>query len=599
MKTKTLQKIDNKKIKTTWDLAKFFYKNGEDPQIEKDLQEIVSLCEQFEKKYRNETAYLENEEALYAALQECEALTKKIASSKPVLYFSYRLALNSADKEAEGKAAKYGDVLVKAHNKIMFFDLNLGKIQKENQEKFLKSDHLAHYRYLLKKTFENAQYNLTEPEEKILSIKSIASYGMWVDGVEKLQNKQFVRWEGKNVPVSEARELIDNLPTKKRHALHCLIMETLRDNVSDFAESEMNAVYTDKKIGDELRGFKEPYSATMLGYENDEQSILELVSAVTSAFDVSQKFYKIKARLLKEKTLTYADRGVGVGQTKTKFPLKNGIAIVSKIFEDAGPQYKEIFEQMLSNGQIDIFPKQHKRSGAFCSGEVESPTLVLMNYSDSLRSVETLAHEMGHAMHTELSKKQTPMYQNYTYSVAETASTFFEGLVFEEVFKTLSDKEKVIALHDKIQGDVASIFRQIAFFNFELELHKKIRAEGFVQKEDIAKLLNKHTSAYLGKTVKLEEVDGYFFIPVSHFRRFFYVYSYAYGQLISRALCEEYKKDHAFIEKITEFLSAGGSASPEEIFKRCGITTNKQFFEKGIQNIARDIDELDKLSKKK
>jgi oligoendopeptidase F len=595
---KTTEKVKNKKMKTEWDLGKLFYKNGNDPKIELDLAEIVSLCEQFEKKYRNETAYLENEEALYAALQECEALTKKIASSKPVLYFSYRLALNTADKEAEGKAAKYGDILIKAHTKTIFFDLSLGKIQKEDQEKFLKSERLSDYRYLLKKIFENAKYDLTEPEEKILNFKSVTSRGMWIDGVEKLQNKQTVHWEGKNIPLSEARELVAILPTKKRRTLHRLIMEKLRDAVSDFAESEINAVYTDKKIGDELRGFKEPYSATILGYENDEKSILNLVSAVTDAFPVSQKFYTIKARLLKEKALTYADRGADVGKTKAKFPIENGITLVTKIFEDAGPQYKEIFERMLANGQTDFFPKQNKRSGAFCSGEIESPTLVLLNYTDSLRSVETLAHEMGHAVHTEMSKKQRPIYQNYSTAVAETASTFFEGLVFEEVFKTLSDKEKIVALHDKIQGDIASIFRQVACFNFELELHKKIREEGFVQKEDIAKLLNKHMSAYLGKTVKMEDVDGYFFTSWSHIRNFFYVYSYAYGQLISRALCEEYKKDHTFIEKITEFLSAGGSASPEDIFKRCGITTDKEFFKKGIQNIARDIDELDKLSKK-
>jgi len=590
----------NIKLKTEWDLAHLFYKNAKDPKIEEDMNSIIAVCDAFEVKYRGRTDYLSDEDALLSALMESEDISERIGAAKPVIYFSYRRAINSADKEAEAMENKLGETITKAHNKILFFDLELGKIAPENQEKFLKSDKLAHYHYALKKIFESAKHDLTESEERILNLKYTTSRGMWIDGVEKLQNKQTVHFGGKDIPLAEAEELVSELPTKKRRELHLLIVEKLRDTAGDFAEGEINAVYTDKKISDELRKFPEAYSATIMGYENDEKTILELVETVTKLFSVSQKFYEVKTKLLGEKTLTYADRGAGIGKTKTTFPLEKGIEMVKKIFSDAGPKYIEIFERMLANGQIDIFPRQHKTSGAFCSGAIGTPTLVLLNYTDSLRSVETIAHEMGHAVHTELSKSQSPIYQNYTISVAETASTFFEGLVFEEVFKTLTEKEKMIALHDRIQCDISSIFRQVACFNFELELHKKIRAEGFVQKEEIAKLMNKHMQAYMGKTVKLDDVDGYFFIKWSHIRNFFYVYSYAYGQLISRALLEEYKKDHSFIEKIGQFLSSGGSKSPEDIFKDIGIdTSKKEFFEGGIRGIERDIAALEKLAKKK
>lgn len=585
------------KYKTEWDLAKLFYKNGKDPKIEEDVEKIIAACENFEAKYRTATDYMENEDALLAALQESERISEELGGAAPMHYYGYRLAVNSADKEAEAKSAVYGDMLTKAGNKIIFFDLNLGKIAPEVQEKFLKSEKLAHYRYALTKIFETAKHDLTEPEEKILNLKSQTSRAMWIDGVEKLQNKQSVKWGGKQVPLTEAGEMVSDLPVKKRRELHKLIVHKLRDTTADFAESEINAVYTDKKISDELRKFPEPYSATILGYENDEKSILELVGTVTSAFRVSKKFYAVKAKLLGETTLTYADRGAPIGKTKAEFPFEKAVEIAGKIFSDAGPKYKEIFDRMLVNGQIDVYPRQHKSGGAFCSGGIGSPTMVLLNHTGTVRSVETLAHEMGHAIHTELSKGQSPMYQGYTISVAETASTFFEGLVFEEIFKTLSEKEKIVALHDKIQSDIASIFRQIACFNFELELHRKIRAEGFVQKEEIAKLMNKHMESYMGKTVKFEDADGYFFVKWSHIRNFFYVYSYAYGQLISRALLENYKKDHSYIEKVEKFLSAGGSKSPEDIFKDIGIdTTKKEFFEEGIRGIEKDIATLEKLS---
>jgi oligoendopeptidase F len=168
--------------------------------------------------------------------------------------------------------------------------------------------------------------------------------------------------------------------------------------------------------------------------------------------------------------------------------------------------------------------------------------------------------------------------------------------VFEEIFETLSAKEKIIALHDRIQDDVQTIFRQIACFNFETELHKTIRLKGSLSKEEIGALLNKHMSAYLGPKFKLTELDGYFFVNWSHIRRFFYVYSYGYGQLISKALYKKYKEDKKYIHQIKKFLSAGGSKSPEDIFKDIGINTTKpDFFESGLKSIEQDIERLEKM----
>jgi oligoendopeptidase F len=252
----------------------------------------------------------------------------------------------------------------------------------------------------------------------------------------------------------------------------------------------------------------------------------------------------------------------------------------------------------LKNGQIDVFPKKGKTGGAYCSSSTGLPTLVLLNHISSMNSVMTVAHEMGHAIHSELSKTQPEIYQGYSTAVAEVASTLFENFAFDEVFETLSDKEKIIALHDRINDDISTIFRQIACFNFELELHKEIRAKGFVPKEEMAKLMNKHISSYVGGVMKLKENDGYFFVNWGHIRRFFYVYSYAYGQIISKALYAEYKKDKNFISKIEEFLKSGGSKSPYEIFKSIGIDTSKpEFFEAGLKQIEEDIKMLEKLTK--
>jgi oligoendopeptidase F len=169
-------------------------------------------------------------------------------------------------------------------------------------------------------------------------------------------------------------------------------------------------------------------------------------------------------------------------------------------------------------------------------------------------------------------------------------------IVFYDAFEKMTDEEKVVALHDKIGDDVQTIFRQIAFFNFEKELHLTIREKGSLSKEEMANLYRKHLGSYLGPDVIIPEHSGYQFASVPHFRSFFYVYSYAFGQLASKALYAKYKENPKFIEKIKQFLSLGGSMSPEDIFKSIGVdVTKSDFFEKGIKTIEEDIVLLEKL----
>lgn len=584
-----------KKIKTKWDLN-IFYKSGTDPQIRKDIEKAKKASLNFEKKYAKRDDYLKNENKLLKTLQDYEKLELD-NGTKPFLYFHYRKDLNGKDLEAEANINKIINELTKYGNKTLFFGLKLGKIEKKLQKKFLNSKKLAKYHYLLKKTFETSKYDLTEPEEKIMNLKSLPSYGLWVSGVEKLLSKQAIKFKGKEVSIGEAQNKVNSLDTKQRRELQDKILENLK-GISSFAESEMNAIVTNKKINDELRGFKYSYSATILGYENNEKGVLNLVNTVTKHFHISNRFYNLKKKIFGLKSMQYADRSAKIGKTKQKISFDKAYRMVYQILNDIDKEYVEILDRMLQNGQIDVYPKIGKSDGAYASSDVNVPTMVLLNQTDDFKSLLALAHEIGHAIHSELSKKQPVFYQGYTISVTEVASTFFEQLVFDAMFNKLSDKEKVTALHDKIQGDIETIFRQIALFNYEVDLHNAIREKGAITGENMGELHNKNMKAYLGPAFKMRELDGYFFIRWSHLRRFFYSYSYAYGQIISRALNEEFKKDKNFSKQIKKFLSAGGSKSPDDIFKDMGIDTTKpDFFKKGLLSVEEDIIKLEKLAK--
>jgi oligoendopeptidase F len=581
-------------MKTAWDL-RIFYNSKRDPRIKRDFNKLTSAYTAFAKKYQQQKQYLRKEKALLKALQDYEKLSTLGESAPVLLYLFLTRELDTEDSEAHALLTKLSTELTTFSNKILFFELELSKLPLVQQRKFLKSKLLAPHRYQLECLFKEGKYFLSEAEEKILNLKSLPSYELWVDGVEKVLNKQVVSFGKEQLPLPKAQNMIPNLPTKKRRELHAKTMECLK-LVSDFAESEINAVVLNKKIGDELRGYKEPYSATIQSYENDEKSVLNLVKVVTDNFSISHRFYRLKAKLHKLSELTYADRSASVGSVKRKFSFKDSAKLFEEVLATLDPLYVNIFKRFLDKGQIDVYPKKGKSRGAYCLGSIGNPTFVLLNHTDSFNSFTTLAHEMGHAIHTELAKAQPPRYQGYTTSVAETASTLFEALAFEHLFENLSKREQIIALHDKLSGDISTVFRQIAFFNFELDLHKSIRAEGSLSKEVIARLLNKHMDGYLGPSVKLTDDDGYFFVAVSHFRRFFYVYSYAYGQLISKVMAQRFVADRSYSKQIKEFLTLGNSKSPIDIFKQIGIdTTRPNFFAKGLQSIEQDIVRLENL----
>lgn len=578
---------------TTWNLT-VLYKNTKDPHILKDIARFEEAISRFEKKYKTTIQNFQKPAFLRVALTEYEKLSAMPEASRAGYYFGLRRELNAKDDEAEKLLNVLSDRLTKAGNKLLFFELALGKLPFPVQKKLLRDTTLTKFHYYLHNLFEEAKHHLSEPEEKILNLKGNTSYGLWVAGTEKILNRKSITWKGKKVPVAEAFELIARLPKTDRRKLWALCIEVLK-SLGEVAENEVTAIMLDKKVNDELRGFSKPYSATLLGNENSESSIEALIAAVKRNYGIAHRFYRLKAKMLGLKKLTYADRSATIGN-EPKISFNDATATLREVFHNVNPLYGNILDDMLEKRQIDVYPKSGKTGGAFCASLENLPTYVLLNYVPSTRSLMTYAHEMGHAIHAERSKLQPSVYQGHSTAVAETASTLFEQLVFDANLKLLTKKEKIVALHDQIQDAMSSIVRQVAFFDFEHELHLMVRKNGAVNENELAALMQKHLKAYLGPAVEVTRDDGYSFVYISHFRRFFYVYTYAYGNLISNAIAEKFKADKNFRKQIDQFLIAGCSKSPEEIFNAIGIDTTKPtFFELGLKKLSERIDELEAL----
>ena len=290
------------KIKTKWELDKLFYKGLGDQRLMRDATSGDKMISAFAKKLQADKRWLKDPKVLAHVLGEYEALSLT-ASPAPLMYPYYRKELDAQDKKAEALQNTLDERFTKRGNELIFFELELAKIPLTAQKKFLAAKELGEFHYWLTQLFETAKHNLSEAEEKILSLLSDVSGGRWVQMTENLLNTRTVLWEGSAVPLNRAQVLLTTLPTPKRRALHQTILKELKE-LSAMAESELNAIVTRKKILDELRGFKEPFDATIPGYENDRASVLALTAAVTKRFDIARRFYNVKTKMLGEKFLS-------------------------------------------------------------------------------------------------------------------------------------------------------------------------------------------------------------------------------------------------------------------------------------------------------
>ncbi len=591
----TLKQIPKRgKILTSWDLKKHFYTSENDPQIEKDMVRTESVYRRFARTYKNYN-FTQNAQTLLKALTDYEALVSLSYARKPVRYFDFRHTLNAKDSVAEKRSNLLENRLTKVANEVLFFDIALGKISKEKQREYLSDPKFSHFKYFLSRVFLSAVHTLTEPEERILNLKSGFSSGMWIAGTEKIISNREIFYEGQSIALPEAIEMIGAVNPEKKQGLWD-IATTEFEQIAEVAENEFNAIINNKKISDELRHYKKPYSQTIQSYENDEKSVETLIEAMsTKGFDLSKRFYTLKAKLQGKTQIAYVNKYDSLGIPK-HLPFTDAVDICREAFYGVRATYGEFFDKMLTEGTIDVYPKKGKRGGAFMASDVGLPSFVFLNHTNDVNSLYTLAHEMGHALHTSRSKTQSPLYESYSITTAETASTLFETIVTDALIQNADLSDQKILLHDKISRDITTVQRQIAFFNFELELHTHIRTQGAATKNELTAMMVKHLKSYLGKSITVTERDGLSFVYISHFRYFFYVYTYAYGHLMSSLMARNLLHDKSYAQKIDTFLSLGGSDTVENIFSAIGIQTRKvETFIEGLSLLEADIKKLEKM----
>jgi oligoendopeptidase F len=592
-----------KKIKTKWNLGLLFDNISE---IEKERNLVIKNTQKFVDKWKGKTDYLEKEDILKEALSDYEEWEKLYGCNcREVYYYLCKNSQDQNDPKIRAGLNKAEELSRKIANEMEFFSLSLGKIKPEDQEKFLKSEALKDYRYFLKKIFIKAKYFLSEKEERILNLKESTAYDNWVMMTSSLLSKEekVVLGEDKKKKERTFEEIMTLISNKKKTVRDgaAKALNEILSKYSDIAEIEINSVLHDKKVNDELRGLERPDKARHVGDGIDSEIVDILIDSVKNRFDISSRYYRLKAKILGVDKLEYHERNVECGNINKKYSYEEAFNSVDKVLGNLDPEFSKILNDFNNNGQIDAFPKKGKHGGAYCNHAlITHPTYILLNHTDELNDVLTLAHEVGHGINNELmKKKQNSLSFGSSLAVAEVASTFMEDFVLDDILEDANDELRFSILMHKVGGDVSTIQRQIACYLFEKDLHEEFRKKGYLSKEEIGTIFLKNMKAYMGNYVRQSEGAENWWIYWSHIRSYFYVYSYASGLLIAKSLQNSVKKDKDFIIKVKAILSAGLSDSPKNIFDNVGIDiTDKSFWNNGLEEIDNSLKEVERLAKK-
>lgn len=607
-KTKTDKKSTGAKPssgRTKWNFTPLLGETTEEV-IAKIRQKAETESYKFINKWKDREDFLNEPNILKEALDEYESWARLYgANSTEEYYYDLRHAQNQNDPVVKGKLAKADELGNKIQNDIRFFTLKLGKISEPKRAEFLTSSLLSNYHHFLEQLFAEAKHMLSDGEEKILTLESEPAHSSWIRMTEGFLSKEVreIKIKGKKEKVNyeQLLTLVSHQDKKIRDSA-TLAFNDIVAKYADTAEAELNAILQNKKVRDELRHFDRPDASRHLSDDINSEVVDALIKAVSEKWDISGRFYRLKAKMLHQPKLEYHERNVPVGKVDKEMPYTESVRLVEKVFAKLDPDFKAIYDRFNRSGRFDVFPAQNKHGGAFCaSGLMSHPTYILLNYTDRLNDALTIAHEVGHGINNELQRvKQNALNFGTPLATAEVASTFMEDFVLEEILRSeTSDEAKLSIAMMKLNSDVSSIFRQIACYRFEQELHENYRRQGYLSKTEIGKLFLKHMKSYMGPAVIQSTGAENWWVYWSHIRSFFYVYSYASGLLISKAMQNRVKQDPTFIEKVKEFLAAGSSASPENIFAEMGINiSDEKFWQDGLAEIDGQLKTAEKLAKK-
>ena len=392
--------------------------------------------------------------------------------------------------------------------------------------------------------------------------------------------------------------LSDPDATRRRQAAQALA-KSLDQRASTLALC-LNTLAFEKQVEDRWRKYPDPAASRHIANEVHADAVAALEEAVVDSYaSVSHRYYRLKAKVMGRTTLDQWDRNAPLDTAQPRtYAWDQAKAMVLESFSDLAPKFADTAQTFFTHPWIDARPRPGKQSGAYSHPvTADRHPYVFMNYMGERRDVLTLAHELGHAVHQTLAQPLGTLLADTPLTLAETASIFGEGLVFERLLANASKEERRGLLAGKIEDGINTVVRQIAFHRFETRFHAA-RLQSEVSPEEIGAIWLEVMGESLGPAIKLNPGYEHYWAYVSHFVHApFYVYAYAFGDLLVRGLMEKRREDpKAFAPLYEALLAAGGTKTYVEALAPFGLNPReKAFWAAGMKQLERLVDEFEAL----
>ena len=579
-----------------WNLADL-YASPEDPKFAGDMKRGEELARAFAEKYRGRLASLSGED-LAAALKDYEALSDLLGRIG-----SYAQLYYVGDTTDSQRGKFYGDVsakLTEISTLLLFFELELTRIDDAALEQAMKVPALAHYRPWIENLHMEKPYQLDDKLEELFLEKSQTSSSAFNRLFDETMAGLRFEVDGEMLSLEPTLNLMQSPDEAKRRKGSEALAKTFGANIKLFTLIT-NTLAKDKDISDRWRGFKDISDARHLSNRVEPEVVAALVESVRRNYaQISHRYYRMKAKWLGKDKLMHWDRNAPLPAEDTReVPWADAQEMVLSAYGQFAPEMASIAKDFFDKRWIDAPSRPGKAPGAFAHPTVPSAhPYVLLNYLGKTRDVMTLAHELGHGVHQVLAAKQGALMASTPLTLAETASVFGEMLTFQAMLaKTTDPAKRKILLASKVEDMINTVVRQIAFYTFERKVHEARKA-GELTPEQINAIWMEVQHESLGDAIAFGPGYETFWTYIPHFIHSpFYVYAYAFGDCLVNSLYARYREsEQGFQDKYFEMLKAGGTKHHSDLLRPFGLdAADPQFWDKGLSVISGMIDELERM----
>ncbi len=574
-------------------------KNPSRQTFDKKINEIKKQSERFSKNKSQLKPTISSKKFL-ELLHEIEDISEK--SSKIGGYAGLKFSEDTQSDQATAllnRISQFGSVI---QNKMLFFDLWWKKqVDDKNAKRLIKesgefADHLRYKRLV-------ARYALTEPEEKIINTLDVTGITALVKIYDKITNaftyNVNVNGRKKTMGREELTTLVRNKSPKIRESAYKSLLTKYQDNKGVIGQIYQNIALNWKNEGIDMRGFSSPISIQNMSNDVDDKTINIMLDVCKKNTKVFQKYFQQKAKRVGVKKLRRYDLYAPSKKSSEErnYTFDQGTKLVLDSLNRFSPKIAEFASRVFNENHIDYSLRHGKRDGAFCSTPLPYITpFVLINYTGKTRDVFTLAHEIGHAVHSVAASGKSILVSDAPLPLAETASTYSELLLYDNISNQVTDEQKATILSDKIDDFYATIGRQSFFTLFEIEAHNQIANS--ITVDDISDIYRNNLKMQFGNSIDISEDFGIEWSCIPHFFHSpFYCYSYSFGNLLAVSLFQTYKNEgESFVSTYTDILAAGGSMKPENLLKQHGLDISKaKFWQSGFDYIKKQVSDLEKF----